>query len=158
MSADTHVVSFEGGLLTRGFWLYVWEVTTLDEEKLVYVGRTGDSSSANAQSPFVRMGQHLGFAKNSNMLRTHLGRYGVDPGQCRFRLVAHGPILPEVVGTEAHRKNRDVVAAMEKQLAEDLCAAGYTVMNNVASFKPLDRDGYAKVRAAFAEELLGLWR
>jgi len=61
-----------GGILQRGFWLYVWEVTPADKAPLYYVGRTGDSSSTNAQSPFNRMGQHLGFAKNSNMLRRHL--------------------------------------------------------------------------------------
>jgi hypothetical protein len=83
-------VRFDGGVLQRGFWLYVWEVMPPDETPLYYVGRTGDSSSINAQSPFNRMGQHLGFAKNSNMLRGHLGRHGVDPERCVFRLVALG--------------------------------------------------------------------
>ena len=36
------------------------------------MGRTGDSSSSNAQSPFNRMDQHLGFNKRSNVLRRRL--------------------------------------------------------------------------------------
>jgi hypothetical protein len=38
-----HEVRFEGGVLQRGFWLYVWEVTPADQAPLYYVGRTGDS-------------------------------------------------------------------------------------------------------------------
>ena len=44
--------------LERGFWLYVWVIDGAGDT-LHYVGRTGDSSSSNAQSPFNRMGQHL---------------------------------------------------------------------------------------------------
>lgn len=61
MSASTQIVAFDGAFLRRGFWLYVWEVVAPDGAEYLYVGRTGDSSSPYAQSPFVRMGQHLGF-------------------------------------------------------------------------------------------------
>jgi hypothetical protein len=67
---STHKVYFEGGFLKRGFWLYVWEVTTPRRGRYYYVGRTGDSSSLKAQSPFIRMGQHLGPAENSSCYRT----------------------------------------------------------------------------------------
>jgi hypothetical protein len=77
-----HEVRFEGRVLQGGFWLYVWEVTPADKAPLYYVGRTGDSSSTNGQSPFNRMGQHLGFAKNSNMLRRHLTQHGAVPESC----------------------------------------------------------------------------
>lgn len=156
--AKTYIVTLDGGVLERGFWLYVWEVTTPDGEKLLYVGRTGDSSSPNAQSPFARMGQHLGFPKNSSMLRNHLDKRGVAPEECRFRKVAYGPVLEEVEGKkmDAHKVRRDVVAALEKRLAEDLIAAGHDVMNNVNCEKPLDDDLYAQVRAAFAAEFEGL--
>ncbi len=53
----THYMKFDGALLERGFWLYVWEITG-DSSHHVYVGRTGDSSSPHAQSPFKRIGQH----------------------------------------------------------------------------------------------------
>jgi hypothetical protein len=154
VTVDTFIVSVEGGFLKRGFWLYVWEATCPDGRKLVYVGRTGDSSSPNAQSPFVRMGQHLGHAPNSNMLRKHLERHDVQPETCSFRIIAHGPILPQAVGgMDAHTGPRDVIAAMEKQLAEDLAAAGYEVMNDVKCRKPLDEAAYSEVRRAFAVEL-----
>jgi len=72
MKPDLFSISFDGGILKRGFWLYVWEVTAPNGARLYYVGRTGDSSSTNAQSPFNRMSQHLGFARASNALRRHL--------------------------------------------------------------------------------------
>ena len=146
------VVSLDGKVLERGFWLYVWEVATPDGQKLLYVGRTGDSSSPNAQSPFTRMGQHLGFLENSSMLRNHLQNRDLDPQHCMFREVAYGPILDEAADMDSHKQRRDIIAAMEKQLADDLAAAGYQVMNTVACRKPLDQSVYAEVRAAFALE------
>jgi len=143
-------------VLRRGFWLYAWEVTTPEGDSLVYVGRTGDNSSPNAQSPFNRMGQHLGFAAASSMLRTHLTNRGIDPIDCTFRMVSHGPILEEVDNMEDHKVRRDQVAAMERDLAADLANAGYTVLNKVRSHASLDEDAYAEVRAAFAEEFSGL--
>jgi hypothetical protein len=148
-----HEVRFEGGVLQRGFWLYVWEVTPADKAPLYYVGRTGDSSSTNAQSPFNRMGQHLGFAKNSNMLRRHLMQHGAVPESCAFRLIALGPIEQEArtPGRREHDQRRDLVAAMEKALAELLASSGLTVMNRVVSRKPLDEARFAQVRTAFGK-------
>jgi hypothetical protein len=104
----------------------------------------------NAQSPFNRMGQHLGSAKNSSMLRNHLTERGVVPEECAFRLIAHGPILPETADWDTHCQRRDAVGAVEKKLAEDLTEADYDVMNTINCLKPLDEDLYAGVRAAFA--------
>ena len=148
-----HEVSFRGGILQRGFWLYVWEITAPEGRSLYYVGRTGDSSSTNAQSPFNRMGQHLGFAANSCMLRRHLVNRSVQPEDCSFRLVALGPLQAEsTASTRAeHDERRDVVAAMEKALAEALSAAGCVVMNSVASRKHLDRSRFEQVLTAFTE-------
>lgn len=152
MAASTQVVEFDGGFLERGFWLYAWEVVVPGGATILYVGRTGDSSSANAQSPFNRMGQHLGRAVNSSMLRNHLAGRDVEPQDCTFRLIAHGPVLSEgPTGDMAeHKLRRDLVAGIEKGLADDLKAAGYDVVNTVASTKPLDENVYADVRAAFA--------
>jgi hypothetical protein len=91
----TYTVTIDGRTLHRGFWLYVWEVTAPGGEKLLYVGRTGDNSTPNVQSPFNRMGQHLGNTESS-MLRNHLVKRDVVPERCQFRLVAHGPIFDEV--------------------------------------------------------------
>jgi hypothetical protein len=148
----TYTVALDGGTLQRGFWLYVWEVTTLASATLLYVGRTGDSSSINAQSPFNRMGQHLGTTKTSSMLRNHLDGRGIAPEQCSFRLVARGPILEEADDKDIHYERRDVIGALEKKLADDLVAAGYDVMNTVHCSKPLDEALYVEIRGAFAAE------
>jgi hypothetical protein len=154
---STYTVSLDGGFLARGFWIYVWEARGPEGAVMLYVGRTGDSSSPNAQSPFNRMGQHLGFAKNSSMLRNHLEGRDVSPDLCSFRLVAHGPILPEAEDWKSHVIRRDLAAAVERQLAEDFVAAGFDVLNSVVSGKELDGELYTSVHAAFAEhfDLLG---
>lgn len=143
---------FGGGFLRRGFWLYAWEITPADGDVLYYVGRTGDSSSTNAQSPFHRMGQHLGSARASNALRRHLVGHGVEPEACAFRLVAFGPVKEESTATirDEHDERRDRVAAMESALAKLLSASGCRVINIVKSRKPLDAAAFAEVRAAFA--------
>jgi hypothetical protein len=152
VAASAQVVEFDGGFLERGFWLYAWEVVVPAGATILYAGCTGDSSSANAQSPFNRMGQQVGRAVNSSMLRNHLAGRDVEPQDCTSRLIAYGPVLPEdPAGDMAeHKLRRDVVAGIEKRLAEDLKAAGYDVVNMMASTKPLDENAYADVRAAFA--------
>jgi len=147
----THVFAFNGPILQRGFWLYVWEIRAGEGPPLYYVGRTGDSSSPNAQSPFNRMGQHLGFNDKSNVLRRRLMKLGVAPETCDFRLVTCGPIFPQADSVEGHRGPRDVVAAMEKALAEAMVAAGYHVINEVGCTKPLDRELFGTVRTALAQ-------
>jgi len=145
-------------MLKRGFWLYVWRVETPDGEKL-YVGRTGDSSTPNATSPYARMGQHLGHARNQNALRRRLAARGITPEDCmNFQFITHGPLYPEIAKAEgdahhirmaAHIPLRDIVAPMERALADDLHAAGYDVLNTVACKKPLDRALWRPVRQAF---------
>ncbi len=165
MAASTHSLTFGGGILERGFWLYVWEVKLEDGRTLHYVGRTGDRSSRFAQSPYIRMGQHLGTAKTTSMLRQYLVKHGVTHGDCTYRLVAHpgrsagqsGPILGEAAELIEHRKRRDIIAALEKALAEAMAAAGCEVMNTVKCRMPLDEALFARVRTAFGAEfpLLG---
>jgi len=155
------VIDLSGEFLARGFWLYVWEITTpgRGRKKLLYVGRTGDSSSLNAQSPFNRMGQHLGWNKKNNRLRARLGERGLSPEKCEFRLVAYGPVLEEALPdlpkdkrTKEHRRRRDCVAWLEMKLAADLCAADYKVMNPVNCNKPPCESLYPKVKRAFAQD------
>jgi len=145
-------LSFSGELLQRGFWLYVWEVTAADGRTVHYVGRTGDSSSPNAQSPFTRLSQHLGTNVHANALSRHLMNAGIDPKTCcSFDLVACGPILPAATTMEDHRPRRDKVAAMEKALHDVLHNAGYTVLNEVHSRQRVDDPLWQDVLAAFAE-------
>ena len=153
---QTHQLLLPGSMLSRGFWLYVWKIDTPKGEYL-YVGRTGDSSSPHASPPFTRMTQHLGKQKNSNALRRNLLKEGIEAEDCKsFDLIAHGPIFDEVLNIgsrhermEKHKPLRDVVAAMEKQLAEDLSNAGYNVLNVVHCKKPLDIVLWKDVRSAF---------
>ena len=156
MSRAIHRLSFNGRLLQRGFWLYIWEIIRPRGPNLYYVGRTGDSSSRNAQSPFNRMGQHLGFAENANMLRRYLRAHHVQPERCSFRLIAHGPILEEATTWDSHCERRDVMAALEQALAEAMVDAGYDVMNTVSSRKSLDAKRFDGVLSAFAKEFPGL--
>jgi hypothetical protein len=146
---QTYELQFGGSVLARGFWIYVWEVTTHKDERVYYIGRTGDSSSLNAQSPFGRMGQHLGFVKSSNMLRQWLARRDIEPSRCRYRLVSHGPILQESKELMVHRRRRDVTAAVECALEKRMRAAGYDVLNDVKCRRPLDEGLFETVLEAF---------
>lgn len=148
-------VTFSGEMLARGFWLYVWVVTADDDSEYLYVGRTGDNSSPFAQSPYRRMGQHLGVGdKNTtNMLRRNLANVNVDASRCKsFEMVAYGPILPEASNMEEHIPRRNVIAAMEKELRDVLHSAGYTVLNRVSCKHPLDRTHWNKVLEVFSEK------
>lgn len=151
MSAGLHSLSFPGAMLARGFWIYIWEVRAKDGRTVLYVGRTGDSSSANAQSPFTRLSQHLGTNKHANALRRHLEIHNIDPRACTsFEMVAYGPILPEASTAIEHQQARDKVAAFEKALCDALNQAGYMVLNEVHCRKPLDEGLWADVCHAFA--------
>src|SRR5208283_183820 len=64
-------VRFDGKVLNRRVWLYVIDIQS-PMGRYLDVGRTGDSSSANAASPFARIGQHLDFrptAKGNTLAR-----------------------------------------------------------------------------------------
>lgn len=143
---------FPGTMLQRGFWLYTWEIETVTGDKWLYVGRTGDSSSANAQSPFTRLGQHLGTNKHANALRRHLMNIGVDLDTCRsFEMVAFGPIFPEAATMDEHRPLRDKMAALEKTLCDALVKAGYPVLNKVHCLHVLDDAIWQDTFNGFAE-------
>ena len=148
----TYLIGFNGKLLERGFWLYVFEIKTPDQRKIYYVGRTGDYSSSNAQSPFNRMCHHLGFNDRNNALRRRLLSSGIEPEDCTFRLIAHGPILREASSLKTHYEPRNITAALEAALADALKDAGYEIINKVNCHMPLDAKLFKKVRAAFAVE------
>ena len=69
---ETFNVTLDGAMLRRGYYLYVWEISPPDGNKVLYVGRTGDSSSPNAQSLFNRLGQNLGTLATSSTVRNNL--------------------------------------------------------------------------------------
>lgn len=113
MMLNSYEMTFVGSLLERGFWLYVWDIRQ-KENRYLYVGRTGDSSSANAASPFNRIGQHLDFRTNAkgNALGRQLRNIDVQPSQCTFEMLAIGPIFPEQATFELHKPIRDTVGAL----------------------------------------------
>ncbi len=124
-------MSFHGEILERGFWIYVWEIKN-KKEKYIYVGRTGDSSSPNAASPFNRIGQHLDFRSNAkgNSLAKRLKEVGINLSSSTFRMLAIGPIFPEQDCFEKHRPFRDQMATIEFELANHLSSQGFKVIGN----------------------------
>lgn len=127
----TYAMKFDGALLKRGFWLYVWEIKG-DSTHHLYVGRTGDSSSPNAQSPFNRIGQHLNPLPNAkgNALGRQLHRAGVHTDNSTFEMLAIGPIYPEQENWEAHVPFRNQMAVLERAAADYLKEKGYQVLGN----------------------------
>lgn len=121
----THRVRFDGAILERGFWIYVWQVRS-GEKEFLYVGRTGDSSSRFAASPFARLGQHLDLRRMAaaNMLLRHVQEEGLKPQKCSFEMFAFGPLFPEQTDLTRHRRIRDVVAPLECAVAEHIRGQG----------------------------------
>lgn len=160
-NAGTYTMTLPGPMIQKGFWLYVWRVTASDETEWLYVGRTGDNSSPNANAPFTRMGQHLSMSKHQNALRKRLEDHQIEVGKCSsFQLVAHGPIHPEVEGPEGslrehlmalHKPLRDEVGAYERDLADALERVGYNVLNKVNWKRDGDGVRWKKIKHAFSE-------
>ena len=130
---QSYSMSFDGSILQRGFWLYVWDITA-GESRHLYVGRTGDSSSRYAASPFTRIGRHLDHRENAkgNSLAKQLVRVDATPSACSFQMVAIGPIFPEQETFAAHVPHRDTVGALETALAVTLRTRGYSVLGSHA--------------------------
>ena len=151
MTAAPHKLEFSGALNQRGFWLYVWRIETPQGE-LLYVGRTGDSSSANAASPIKRMGQHWDAKNRGNSLFTHLGKNKISPELCEgCEMIAYGPLFPEEKNWFRHQEPKRKVAALEKKLRDALKDAGYKVMNTVNDKQDLDMELWSEVREAYAK-------
>jgi hypothetical protein len=132
-------MEFSGKLLKRGFWLYVWEIRG-DETHHLYVGRTGDSSSPNASSPFRRIGQHLDTRLNAkgNALGKQLKKARIEAEACTFKMTAIGPIFDEQDTMPEHRPLRDKTGALERALAEELRRRGYEILGDHQSRVAVD--------------------
>ncbi|NMH60319.1 hypothetical protein [Alteromonas ponticola] len=130
MDIPSYKMKFSGQVLERGFWLYVWKIC-YESNSYFYVGRTGDSSSPNAASPFNRIGQHLDFrmnAKGSSMAK-RLKQAGIDPVRSEFEMIALGPFFEEQSDFEAHKPKRDFMATLEVEAANFLSKrCGQTVL------------------------------
>ncbi|MCB2203582.1 hypothetical protein KQI65_02445 [bacterium] len=142
----SYTMSFDGAVLTRGFWLYVWDIRG-PSGRYIYVGRTGDSSSPNAASPFHRVGQHLDFSENAkgNSMSRQLMALKVRPEDCRFEMTAIGPLFPEQKNWDKHVPYRDRTAGLEKAIAVTLNGRGYTILGSHHSNAALDMKLFPEV-------------
>ena len=139
-------MQFSGKILERGFWIYVWRIQS--PSRLVwYVGRTGDSSSPNAASPFGRLSQHLDLraSATANMLARNLRRAGIEPEQCHFRLLTIGPLFPEQDSFEEHVPFRDSTALLEAELAHHLTEQDLEVIGTHPPRGNVDQELFAEV-------------
>lgn len=142
-------IRFPGQVLERGFWIYVVDVRAT-ERRVLYVGRTGDSSSPNASSPFSRIGQHLDLRANAkgNALLRNLQRAGLNVAECALQMICVGPLFPEQSTFESHRPFRDQMAALEADLAASLRGRGHEVLGTHSAREQAD--------AALLQQVLGL--
>ena len=147
-----HHVTFSGSMLERGFWLYIWRVAA-NGQNFYYVGRTGDSSSKYAASPFARLGQHLDTRKSAtaNMLMRQLRNVGVEPAVCKYDMVAVGPLFMEQESLEEHRKYRDIIAPLEVALAKHLEKRGFKVLGSHPRLKPYDETLFREIVTKFEQ-------
>lgn len=150
----THYISFSGEVLERGFWLYVWRITHKNGV-LYYVGRTGDSSSKFAASPFSRLGQHLDVRESAsaNMLMRKLRTAKVNPLECTFEMISVGPLFPEQGNLIEHRQYRDIIAPLETALAEHLKSKNFSVIGSHPKPRPFDTKLFADVKAKIDKAL-----
>ena len=141
---------FNGQLLNRGFWLYCWKVSD-GKREVLYVGRTGDSSSKNAASPFSRVSRHLDTRESAkgNTLYHQLKLEGMEPSMCNYLLSAYGPVFEETKDS-TYVGFRDRMAALERELAHALRDAGYIVIGNHQSKKRLEKTDEAMLKEALA--------
>ena len=150
MAPKLHQIELDGKLLTRGFWLYVWEIKCGRKKQFYYVGKTGDKASGVCQSPFNRVSAHLGSNEQNNALTRHLAVHKIDPEKCSFRFRPYGPLF-HGKRTRTHGELCDLTSALEKALADAMHAAGYPMLNEVKCRKQLDPEAWRAVLLAFGE-------
>lgn len=150
---NLHRTSFPGAMLERGFWLYAWRISC-GEQQFFYVGRTEDSSSQYAASPFSRLGRHLDIlvSAKANTLLRHVRARKLDPFKCAFELVAFGPLFPEQATLALHREFRDQIAPLETSLAQMLRSRGLHVVGTHGAPGSPDPALQAEVKRVFNAE------
>ena len=124
MKLALHEISFPGGLLRRGFWLYMWEIKTPAGYRVHYVGRTGDKASGVSQSPFDRFSKHHGANPNNNALQRHLKTHKLQQEDCLFRFHALGPLL--VGHHPEHERENAATLLLQAAAIIDLIGASLT--------------------------------
>lgn len=144
---NSHTISFDGAILQRGFWLYVCRITC-EKEVLLYVGRTGDSSSINAGSLFSRISRQLEQkpeSKSNSLTKKLIEKRVTNLTKCHFEFTGFGPLALEQETDVDHQKYRDQSAALEKQLALYLKRQGYFVIGVHPKERPFDKTLFSKI-------------
>ena len=155
MFPSSHSISIPSQVLVRGFWLYVWKITRLDEPPLYYVGMTGDTGSYKAQSPFNRLAAHLGSNSKSNAIQRYLKLKKIDSGSClTFDFTAYGPLTEVPTEKAAYQLARGNVSGLEKSLWLALKKADCDMLNVCPNSKFQADELLSKVIfAEFAKQL-----
>lgn len=141
-------LNFNGDILVRGFWIYIWEIVS-NSEKYYYVGRTGDNSSSNAGSPISRMSLHfdLRSSATANQVIRKLQDKQIVPQQCSYFLYTYGPFYPETKKDwNEHTILRNEIALIEAQVAEYLKENGKTVLGNHPKLGEYNIDIFSKIK------------
>jgi hypothetical protein len=149
----TYKMSFQGEILKRGFWLYVWQINS--ERKYLYIGQTGDSSSPFASSAFIRAARHLDLkdTAKSNSLFRKLKTADIDYLNCQFEMLAIGPIDEEQQAMPEHSPLAAKIRALEGALANELKNRGYEILSTHHKIKNLDDVLFRKVLIAIERDL-----
>jgi len=149
---NIHKIKFSGKILERGFWLYLWQVKSKNKVAW-YIGRTGDSSSPNAASPFSRLSQHLDLRENSksNTLVKNLRIQGFNPSECEFHLCSIGPLFPEQNTFEEHKPFRDIVGLLEAELAYYVRSTGNVVIGTHPKRGNYDNNLFSEIKEIVAK-------
>jgi hypothetical protein len=151
MTGELHQFTIPAQILKRGFWLYIWKVGLPDGTIVHYVGMTGDTGAALAQSAMNRVAAHLGRNIKSNALRRYLkSKCNIDLEDCAsIDFYAFGPVYDKPSVSDYSRQ-RGKVAALEKHLWAQMQSGNYKMLNRQPqSLAELDSERWKDVWRTF---------
>lgn len=156
-----YCINLPPAILCRGFWLYGCKIVGPQNERICYIGMTGDTGSGVAQSPYVRFAAHLGYNNKNNAIRKYLGKRRILPENClSITLSVYGPILPykhKITNCPGYdyKINRRRVAALECKLWLECKNAGNDMLNRKpASVDEFEQSLWEGVPEAFSSILI----
>jgi hypothetical protein len=128
----------------------VWRVGLPSGGYTHYVGMTGDTGPARAQSAANRVAAHLSFGIASALRKYVKEKKQTDLEDCRsLDFFAFGPVYPEPASTD-YPTMRGKVAALEKHLWKRIAASGYDMLNpQPQATVALDENRWNKICASF---------
>jgi len=141
MSIDEYSLSFDGGMLRRGFWLNVWAIG-YNGQQYIYIDQTGDRIYANAPSPVSGLSRHFDSSKHApeNSLASCLHAANINPQGCIFRMLALGPIFKEQLTIHKHEPLRAQMETLKYELATYLKWRGFELIGQCQKVAPVSQD------------------